>query len=100
MRTSEHDRASSCQPDTMVPALGVVGGTPGWAVRRIITRRSPPRSARFVHLRRTRTCSADRLTSFNYHKTSFLGPSSEKKSSYLCFFGLFEGQMGKSMGQN
>jgi hypothetical protein len=35
---------SSYQPDTMVPALGVVGGTPEWAVRRIITRRSPPAS--------------------------------------------------------
>ena len=43
-RTSEHDRASSYKPYTMVPALGVVGGTPGWAVRRIISRRSPPAS--------------------------------------------------------
>ena len=30
-RTNEHDRASARQPDTMVPALGVVGGSPGWA---------------------------------------------------------------------
>src|SRR5208337_986236 len=43
-RGDEHDRPISYQPDTMVPALGVVGGTPGWAVRRIITRRSPPAS--------------------------------------------------------
>jgi hypothetical protein len=42
--TREHDRSISCQPDTMVPALGLVGGTPGWAVRRIIPRRSPPAS--------------------------------------------------------
>ena len=41
---SEHDRPISYQPDTMVPALDVVGGTPKWAVRRIITRRSPPAS--------------------------------------------------------
>ena len=25
------------QPDPMVPAIGVVGGTPGWAVRGIIS---------------------------------------------------------------
>jgi hypothetical protein len=35
-RTSEHDQASPAQPDPMVSALGVVGGTPGWAVRWII----------------------------------------------------------------
>ena len=59
-RTSEHDRPISYQPDTMVPALGVVGGTPGWAVRRIISRRSPTAShashsfavlAIFVHIK-------------------------------------------------
>jgi len=28
-KTSEHDQASSCQPDAMVPALIVVGGLLG-----------------------------------------------------------------------
>ena len=35
-RTSEHDRPISGLPDPMAPALGGVGGTPGWAVREII----------------------------------------------------------------
>ena len=43
-RTSEHDRPISYQPDTMVPALGVVGGTPRWAVRWIIALLSPTAS--------------------------------------------------------
>jgi len=34
---SEHDRPISGQPDLLAPALGVVGGTPGWAVREIIS---------------------------------------------------------------
>ena len=36
-RTSEHDRPIFGLPDRMAPALGVVGGTPGWAVREIIS---------------------------------------------------------------
>jgi hypothetical protein len=39
VKTSEHD-GNLCTPNNL---------------------RSPPRSTRFVHLRRTRTCSADRL---------------------------------------
>jgi len=35
-RTIEYDQASACQPNPIVPALGVVGGTPGWAVREIL----------------------------------------------------------------
>ena len=33
----ELSRPISGQPDPMAPALGVVGGTPGWAVREIIS---------------------------------------------------------------
>ncbi|MCK9593762.1 MAG: hypothetical protein M0Q91_17315 [Methanoregula sp.] len=36
--TSERDRAFAYQPGPMVPALGLVGGTPGWAVREIVSR--------------------------------------------------------------
>jgi len=33
----EQSRPISGQPDLMAPAFGVVGGTPGWAVREIIS---------------------------------------------------------------
>ena len=33
----EKSRPIYGQPDPMVPAIGVVGGTPGWAVRGIIS---------------------------------------------------------------